>query len=79
MVGYLFKEFNAGLQVHAKVYGGPLNAFFFVFLLFQQERLLVVKLLQLFITVVDAELFEPIDLRMQRCKLLLRTWYENVL
>lgn len=76
---YFLKELNAGFQVHAKVHGGPFDAFFFIFLLLQQEHLLVVKLLQLLITEIVAHLLEAINLRVQRRHTQIRTRCLNVL
>lgn len=60
---YLLKEINSRLQIHTKVNKIPPNAFPFVFLLFQNEHVVVIELLQLFVAEVDAELVKPVVLQ----------------
>ena len=50
---YLFDEVNTGLKVHAEVDEFPLNSFLLVLFLFQDEHVVVEKLLQTLVRVVD--------------------------
>lgn len=45
MLGNLFQQINTGLQVKSKIYKDPVYSLFFVFLLFQDEHVVVEKLL----------------------------------
>ena len=58
----LLNEFNAGCQVHAKVNELPHNALFLVLFLFQHKHVVVEELLQLLISVVDAQLLKGVEL-----------------
>jgi hypothetical protein len=60
---HLLDEVNAGLQVHAEVYEGPLNALLLVLLLLQHEHVVVEELLQLLIGEVDAQLLKAVELQ----------------
>ena len=60
---YLLNEIYCVLQVHAKVYEFPLDAFLLVLFLFQNEHVMVEKLLQTLVGVVDQELFQCVHLK----------------
>lgn len=55
-----FDKVNAGLQVKTKVDEVPLNAFTLVLLLLQHKHCVVKQLLQLFISVVYAQLLKGV-------------------
>jgi len=57
---WLFKHFNAFLQIHSKVHHCPLNTFSHVFFLFQHKHVVVEKLLELFVGEIDADLLKPV-------------------
>ena len=59
---WFFNEVNACLQIHSKINELPLDSFNSVFLLLQDEHVMVEKLLQAFVCVVDAKLFKGIEL-----------------
>jgi hypothetical protein len=61
-VTHLLNEVNAGLQVHAEVDELPVNVFLLVFLLFQDEHVVVEELLQTLVGVVDTQLLEAVVL-----------------
>lgn len=58
-----FNEVNARLQVQAKINEVPFNSFSLVLLLLQDEHCVIKELLQLFICVVDAQLFKRVQLQ----------------
>jgi len=58
----LFDEIDAGLKVHAEVNELPLNALLLVLFLLENEHVMVEKLLQTLIRVVDAQLLERVIL-----------------
>lgn len=60
MLGNLFQQINTGLQVKPKIYKDPVYPLFLVFLLFQDEHVVVEKLLQLFVCEVDAQLLKAV-------------------
>lgn len=59
----LFDEVNASLQVHAEVDEGPDDSFSLVFLLLNDEHVMVEELLKLLVGEVDAELLEAVELK----------------
>jgi len=56
----LFKHVNAFLQIHTKVHIGPVKTFPDIFLLFKSEHVLVKELLQLFVDIIDTNLFKTV-------------------
>ena len=58
----LLNEVDASLQVHAKVDELPFDAFLTVFLLLQDEHVVIEKLLEALVGVVDAQLLERVEL-----------------
>jgi hypothetical protein len=58
----LFNQFNRRLQVQPKVDKLPLDTFTLVLFLLQYKHVVVEELLQLFVGVVDAELFKAVFL-----------------
>merc|ERR1711884_355005 len=56
----LLKHVNAGLQVHAEVHIGPVEALLDIFLLLEGEHVLVEELLELLVDVVDTDLLEAV-------------------
>lgn len=69
-ISYLFNEINACLQIHTKVNKLPMNTLLLVFLLLQHKHVVVEKLLQSLIGVVDADLLKSIVLENKKyyCK-----------
>ena len=59
---YLLNEIDTGLQVHTKVNKFPLDAFFLVLFLFQDEHVMVEELLESLIGVVDTQLLKAVEL-----------------
>lgn len=59
----LLKKVDASLQVHAEVDHGPVDALLQVLLLFEDEGVMVEKLLKLLIAKIDAQLFESVILK----------------
>ena len=59
---YLFDQVNASLQVKTEVDHFPLNTLLLVLFLFQHKHVMVKELLQTLISVVNAELFETVEL-----------------
>ena len=59
---YLLNKVDASLQIHTKVNEFPLNAFLFVLFLLEHEHVMVEKLLQPFICVVNAQLLKSVVL-----------------
>ena len=72
---YLFNKVNAGLQVHAEVDELPLDPFFLVFLLLQDEHVMVEELLQSLIGIVDTQLLKAVELKPKR-SFIIRPNYE---
>ncbi|KAF4519751.1 hypothetical protein B566_EDAN010344 [Ephemera danica] len=66
LVGYLLNQFDTGLEIHAKINKGPLNALALVFFLFKHEHVVVEELLQLLIGEVNTELLEAVKLHVAR-------------
>lgn len=60
--GYLFNELNAGRQIHPEIDELPLDPFLLVFFLFQDEHVMVEKLLQLFVGEINAQLLHAVVL-----------------
>ena len=59
---YLLNQLNAGSQVHTKVNELPDNTLLLVFLLLQDEHVMVEELLQFLIGEVDAQLLHAVEL-----------------
>jgi hypothetical protein len=59
---YLLDEIDARLKIHAEVDELPFDAFFLVFFLFENEHVMIEELLKTFVGVVDAQLFETVEL-----------------
>lgn len=59
---YLLNKFNTGEKVHSEINESPVDTLLLVFLLFQDEHVMVEELLQLLISEVDAKLFETVVL-----------------
>jgi hypothetical protein len=59
---YLFDEIDASLKVHPEVDERPGDALPLVFLLLQDEHVVVEELLQLLVREVDAQLLETVKL-----------------
>merc|ERR1719309_1244908 len=55
------KECDGSLQIHTKVNESPLNTFFLVFFLLQNEHVVVEELLQLLISKVNGDLLKTIE------------------
>ena len=69
---YLLNQVDAGLQVHTEVNELPLDALFLVLFLFQNEHVMVEKLLESFVGVVDTQLLKAVELWKQRVKRFIR-------
>lgn len=61
---YLHNQINGRLKVHAKVNKDPVNAFTFIFFLLEYEHVMIKELLQSFVRIINAKLFESIELRL---------------
>ena len=59
---YLLNEFNTSCQVHSEINKCPLDAFFLIFFLFEDEHVMVEELLELFIGEVDTKLLKAVTL-----------------
>lgn len=59
---YLFDELNARFEIHTEIDKGPRDSLAFVLFLFQNEHVMVKKLLHLLVGIVDAQLIEPVVL-----------------
>lgn len=59
---YLLNQLNTGLEIHTKVDKLPINALSLVLLLFEDEHVMVEKLLQFLIGEVDAQLLKSVEL-----------------
>lgn len=57
---YLLEEFDAGLEIHAKVLKDPVKSLLLVLLLLEDEHVMVEELLELLIGKVDAQLVETV-------------------
>merc|ERR1711962_261698 len=57
------KHDDAGCQIHAKVYHGPVNALRHVLFLLNDKHVVIEELLQLFIDKVDGDLLKAIVLK----------------
>ena len=60
---YLFDKVDALLKIHSEVDELPLYSFLAVFLLLQDEHVMVKELLKTLVRVVDAELLERVVLK----------------
>ena len=58
----LLNQVDAGLQVHTEVDELPLDALFLVLFLFQYEHVMVEKLLESLVGVVDTQLLKAVEL-----------------
>jgi hypothetical protein len=65
---YFLNHFDCGQQVQTEVNEGPVNAFLFIFFLFEDEHVVIEELLQSFIREIDAKLFESVVLLFQEDK-----------
>lgn len=61
-IQYLFNKLNTGSQVHTEVDELPLNTFFLVFFLLEDEHVVVEELLESLVGVVDTQLLEAVEL-----------------
>lgn len=59
---YLLDQINGGLKIQTEIHKFPIDVFPSVFFLFQNEHRMIEKLLQLFIGVINAQLFEGVQL-----------------
>ena len=59
---YFFNQVDAGFQIHPEIDELPLDAFLLVFFLLKDEHVIVEELLETFVGVVDAHLFERVEL-----------------
>ena len=57
---WFFDQVQSLLQIHAEIHEDPVDSFSLVLFLLQNEHVVVEKLLQLLIGVVDAQLFERV-------------------
>ena len=60
---YFLNQINAWLQIKTEVNEVPFDALLFVLFLFQHKHVMVEELLQLLISVVDAQLFKWVVLK----------------
>ena len=63
---YFLNHFNCGQKIQTEINKGPVNTFFFVFFLFENEHVVIEELLQSFISEIDTQLFETIVLNARR-------------
>lgn len=59
---YLLNQLNTGSQVHAEVNELPLDTFLLVLFLLQDKHVVVEKLLESFVGVVDTQLLKAVEL-----------------
>lgn len=59
---YLFDQIDTRLQIHTEINEIPTDLFSLVLFLFENEHMVVIKLLEFFIRVVYAQLIEAIKL-----------------
>ena len=57
----LFDKIEGSLKIHTEVDEFPVNTFLLVFFLFKNEHVVVEELLETFVSVVDAQLFEGVE------------------
>jgi len=62
---YLFNQINAVLQIHTEINKRPLDTFLLVFFLLKDEHVMIEELLETFIGIVDAQLFECVELNIK--------------
>ena len=60
---WFFDQINACLQIHAKIDKSPFNTLTLVFFLFKNKHVMVEKLLETFICIIDTKLLEGILLK----------------
>lgn len=60
---HLLNEIDARLQIESKVDEGPVDTLYLVLLLFQDKHGVVEQLLQLLVSIVDAQLLKGVELR----------------
>lgn len=63
---YLLQQIDTHLQVHAKIDERPFDTLSVILFLFQNEHVVVEKLLQLFVGKIDAQLLKTIELSIQQ-------------
>jgi hypothetical protein len=61
-VNYLFNELNTGQQVHAKINESPDDSLLLVFLLFQNEHVVIEELLESLVCEIDTQLLKAVFL-----------------
>lgn len=62
MLANLFNQLNTSCEIHSEVNEDPCYAFPSVFFLLENEHVMIEKLLQFFISKVNAKLFEAVIL-----------------
>ena len=67
-VSHLLNELNGGLQVHTEVNELPVDTFLLVLFLLQYKHVVVEELLQTLVGVVDQQLFQSVQLKMDQRK-----------
>ena len=72
---YLLDQFDTREEIHAKVYEFPVNALLCIFLLFEDEHVMIEELLKLLIGEVDAQLLEAVELFEQESAMLFEYRY----
>lgn len=60
--GYLLDQFDTGSQVHSKVDKLPDDTLFLIFLLLEDEHVMIEELLQFLVREVDAQLLKTVEL-----------------
>ena len=60
---YLFNKVDTGLKIHTEIDELPVNSFFLVLFLLQDEHVVVEELLQSFIGEVDTNLLKAVKLQ----------------
>jgi hypothetical protein len=74
----LFDEVDTSLKIHAEINKFPLNAFFLVLFLLQDEHVMIEELLQALVGVVDAQLFKCVELFSHTNKIILCQRYNKL-
>lgn len=59
----LFDQLNARLEIETEIDEGPLDTLSFVFLLFEDEHVVIEELLQLLVDEVNPQLLETVELK----------------
>ena len=60
---WFFNKIKRSLKIHSEIFKDPIDAFFLIFFLFQNEHVMVEKLLKAFICVINTKLFKCIVLK----------------